>query len=40
MKYDTYWYRSITLAPLGDGFFGEKPRTTGQIALYSILAEF
>jgi len=20
MKYDTYWYRSITLAPLGDGF--------------------
>ena len=20
MKYDTYWYRSITLVPLGDGF--------------------
>lgn len=20
MKYDTYWYRIITVAPLGDGF--------------------
>jgi hypothetical protein len=33
MKYETYWYRYPTVAPHGDGFSFERPRTAGQIAL-------
>jgi len=37
MKYETYWYRRLTVAPLWMAFPDEKPRTTDQTTLFSTV---
>ena len=37
MKYDTYWYRSITVAPLGDGFPWWKVKNSKSDGLLNSL---